>query len=330
MKSVFVLLLPVLSAFLLIGCTKDSNPLNSGSNITTNDPPGIGFILDGTSVATIDYPVGTNAYAEYYSNPGSGVPKDSRILTIELNTKNIHVANIFLVTVIPIPTLASFQIKKWVHPILADAEAEFWGDSLSYASDTGKVIITKFDTIANIVSGTFTFSAKAFRDSTKTHNITSGYFSNIPIIQGGFGHQLITANIDGYYFTSNIGFMVYPIWAYVNKDTGVPQLHITATGGDTSNTKQLSFILNAPKVGNFDLATQTSPTTAIASYIQHSLTNETISSTSGATGTITITKCDTIAHRISGTFNFSGKDASSGKTITISNGILDNVQWFDF
>jgi hypothetical protein len=43
---------------------------------------------------------------------------------------------------------------------------------------------------------------------------------------------------------------------------------------------------------------------------------------------MTITQFDTLTHRMSGTFQFSGPNQSTGQTIQITNGVINNVQWF--
>jgi hypothetical protein len=109
--------------------------------------------------------------------------------------------------------------------------------------------------------------------------------------------------------------------------SGLPQMTIIAIGGDSTEVRQFSFTFASPKQGDFDLS-KTTTAIAVASYgTSYSSSDVSISTATGATGKLTITKYDTANHRISGTFNFSGPDAS-GKTIQISNGVIDNVQWF--
>ncbi len=81
------------------------------------------------------------------------------------------------------------------------------GGYISYVSIPGGALnITKFDTVNNLVSGTFELTTYETYPTTDLHNtigITNGYFNDIPIDQGSYGQGSITALLNGTPFNSD-------------------------------------------------------------------------------------------------------------------------------
>jgi hypothetical protein len=328
MKHGILFLLVIIAA----GCNNNSNPVSSAtpsSSRTTSG--GFGYVLNGTSVDRINFPLASSGSASLQQNAGLGVPANSRLLSINLMTEQVnfpafHSRIIELYAAINAPVPATFQINQWDNASSGDAAIQ--DDTLEYKSNAGgTLVITKFDTVNNLVSGTFNFTAALSTDPSKTETVASGFFTDIPIYIGSFAQGSISANINGLNFISN-NSTGKSLSAFTS--VGLSQVNILAFSDDSSAVEEISITLPALQLGNFTFGPQLSSSTAIMSFSGTiGQSSASISSTSSAGGRIIITKCDTSAHRLSGTFNLSGQDASSGNTIIITYGVLDNVQWFD-
>jgi hypothetical protein len=192
-------------------------------------------------------------------------------------------------------------------------------DTALYGSKAGGTIsITKFDTINNVVSGTFSFDGSHGSD---LEHVTSGYFNEIPIYFGTFGQGLITADVDGDLFTTAT---TTPSPSVYTVDSGRTFV-ITAEGDDPGTSRSLGIGIISPAVGTVIL---NSGTQSFADYAAVGGSRVSISTTTGATGIITITKFDWITHRMSATFYFTGYDNNTGNPVSIASGVIDNVQWF--
>ena len=196
------------------------------------------------------------------------------------------------------------------------------GNSAGFSSKGGVVVITKFDTINNLVSGTFNFDAVLGQQNDIEH-IASGFFNDITINIGSFGQGTVSATIDGEAFSTISGLSTAGIYAGGDNQTA----RINAYDGSTSTRKELDISISTSKPGDYIMSgggpawgafsEQVGPTTFIS--INTAFT--------GITGNFTLTKFDTLTHRLSGTFDFSGFDSTAGKTIHVANGVIDNVRW---
>jgi hypothetical protein len=328
MKQTHILFLLVI--FIFTGCQLGSNPTGSNSNATLNPNPvagEFGYIHNGTVTDRKDYLLGSSAHAIIEPNAGLGIPPNSKLLfitltTLDFNLSSFHSRSIEIGIPFYDPVTGTFPILKWDDP--SGANAAILDDSLEYESIAGGTLtITKFDTVKNVVSGTFAYTAALKTDPSKTFTISSGYFNEIPITLGSYGQGKLTAMINGANFTTILPNGISDISAYTQAIS--PHLNIIAAGASGSNVQEFFITLISPQTGNFTFSSSASATTAVASF---SGDDGSINSNSGMTGFITITKADPITHRISGTFEFRGTDASTGNTITITNGVIDNVQWF--
>jgi hypothetical protein len=328
MKQRHILFLLVI--FIASGCHNASNPIGPNSNPTLNQNPvagEFGYILNGTVTDRKYYPVASTGSATIQKNAGLGIPPNSKLLAITLmafdfSLPPFHSRAIELFTPFNNALTGTFPILKWDDP--SGANAAILDDSLEYDSNPGGTLtITKFDTVNNVISGTFIFTATQNTDPSKTFTISTGYFNEIPITLGSYGQGKITALVDGANFSTILPDGTSDLSAYTQ--VIAPQLNIIAVGPGNANPQDFLITLLSPQTGNFTFSSQVSATTAA---IRFSGDAGSISSNSGATGSIIITKADPSTHRLSGTFQLSGTDTSSGNTITITNGVIDNVQWF--
>jgi hypothetical protein len=193
-----------------------------------------------------------------------------------------------------------------------------------YSNGSGTITLTEFDTVNNVVSGSFNFDAierkPSHNDSNIVH-ITEGVFNKIPIDGGSFGQGIISAIIDGKSFSTASGLPGATI--NIGQYSG-GSIQINAYSGGNPEWNDLNFGVFTSKPGTYILD---GAHNSIAGGISKTTGNISIHSFSNATGTFTLTKFDSISQRLSGTFEFSGIDTSTGKTIDVTNGIIDNVHW---
>ncbi len=99
-----------------------------------------------------------------------------------------------------------------------------------------------------------------------------------------------------------------------------------ASGHDTTMLLQVIFHLKELS-SSHPIALNTSNVAALWSTRLTDL-KLTIMNTRQGAGLLTITSIDSIRHRFSGVFNFRGTD-SNGKTINVTDGKIDNVEFFE-
>jgi hypothetical protein len=313
--------------FLSAGCT---NPVVPGNNQTSHffTSGDFGYTLNGTVFDRASSGESTEASASIDSNWGAGVTPGSWLLAIDLMDEQISLASFHTKTIelyVPFtsPVTGTYQITHWDDPVNAQAIVAL--DSFEYDSrDGGTLTLTKFDTVNNLVSGTFSFTAslaKPSPDASRVETVTNGSFNDVGIYIGGYGQGTITATTDSALFTTRSSSSRQPISAFIA--AGSTELSIEVY--DSSGSRFILLSVDGPKLGTFDLSKSQNPLWA---PVYSGPNNVTINRESGVTGSLTITQFDTVTHRISGTFQFSGPDQSTGRTIQITNGVIDNVQWF--
>ena len=195
----------------------------------------------------------------------------------------------------------------------------------NYQASNGTITITKFDTINNLISGDFELTAP--RPSTSNNGpstiiVTSGFFNDIPIGTGAYGQGSVTALFQGNPFsTNNAG--LENITAL--RDNNV--LNISADGTGTSNGHSFELTSIPLQTGTYIMNDSvSSPTFVYFDNTQPNQEGNILSLNPGSTGQIIVTECDTVHRQMSGTFQFSGI-SSSGDTVSITNGVIKNVQW---
>jgi hypothetical protein len=290
--------------------------------VVTHDPGEFGYTYNGTSINRKDYPgvfgYGSVGYSPNYNSTGftlditlmlqpSTAPKER---TVELRVP------------MPAPMTGTFTTAggysgTWVTLKL---------DTANYISKAGGTItITKFDTINNAVSGTFSFEAA---DGALNEKVTSGYFNDMPIYYGTFNQGLITADItiDGVSdrFTS-AGTAPSP--SLYTVDSGQTFV-IMAQADDAATQREIDFGISNIRVGYANLD-QNSGYRWFGQYHSFGAKKAAIITAGGAVGKITITNFDWKTHRMSATFYMTGYDQNTGSLIDVENGKIDNVQWFE-
>ncbi|HEY3874731.1 MAG TPA: hypothetical protein VGM92_04605 [Candidatus Kapabacteria bacterium] len=207
------------------------------------------------------------------------------------------------------------------------ASASLIYDSVAWTSYQslagGTLTITKFDTIDNLVSGTFRFSASETSPANPKNivPVTAGYFNDIPLGLGAYRQGSVTALVDGTAFSS--------------ENEGRERLYSTFAQG------RLNLFANGP--GNAEIIMQGIPPVADSYFVQgpQTIIDTSLSITywasapnyfkistedSGSSGEVIITSCDFANRRFSGSFQFSGTD-TLGNSVIISSGKIDSVQW---
>ena len=192
-----------------------------------------------------------------------------------------------------------------------------------YSAVGGTIVITKFDTVNNVISGTFNFEGGRASDPANTEHVTAGYFNAIPVTTSILNVGLVTADVNGVLFTS--AYATSPPSIY-SVDGGQHLVIIVA--GDSGNTiiKTLGFGITAPAVDYYDLNSLTGGQW-FGTYVQNTPDVASISTTTGAYGRITFTNFDWTTHLVSATFYLHGQDSHTGEALNVTNGKIDNVPW---
>jgi hypothetical protein len=317
-------LLFIVIAAIAIGCKSTSTEPVPVSPV--RNPGEFGYSMNGESFDRKNYHAfgiasiqPSNPYIGPVGAPGQ------KVLQIPLNI--IDTLNQGLIIVIPIttPLTTSFSFTAGTNGAFAWFSRP---NTFTYETNgTGSLTITKFDTVNNLVSGTFNFDATLTypnTDPSKFIHITSGYFNDIPIDIGSYGQGTISAMIDGQPFSTASGSYS----ASIRAEGDFNNIGITAWDGIQNAVSTMGFNIWSFKPGVYALNNGLIGSGVAAGYNDSSSNDVGISSTKNtATGSFTLTKIDTVNHRLSGTFDFSGFDSTHGKTVHVSNGVIDNVRW---
>ena len=204
-------------------------------------------------------------------------------------------------------------------------------DSVGYISyrsiPGGTLTVSKFDTVNNLVSGVFEFTAYETYPTSDLHQtigVSYGYFNDIPITLGAYGQGSISALLNGTSFNSDTAGveMIYT-------DSSFGGIDLFDYGPELYNDSFISIQRIPLRTGTYVMDSSTARKDASPIIIFQNWSNlQRNASTQNAnsSGVVTITSCDIPHRRLSGTFQFSGID-SLGNSVTISNGEINNVQW---
>ena len=327
------LVLVVLSLIVIAGCTSSTHPTDTPA-LTLDGR--FGFVWNKGVYLSKTNLTGSSSEVDLEPNFGVGVDTNTKLLWISLYYSFIDLAGGFqqIDAEIAIPILnpvaqnvmGTHVIGAWDDPVLASGGVLIY--PVQYGSVAGgKVTITKFDTVNNLISGTFNFSTEIEHPTSGYDNagdISSGFFNDISISTGGFNIGAIAMDVDGSPFTTQFEdrqrFSAYKLAAS-------PTLTVIAFDDNVSPHHELQFSIPSPHAGSFSFTSSTTGTLhanqAVASYSDGTSSIE----ASATNGQLVITKYDEANRRLSGTFSFTGTDPNSGKSIAITNGVLDNVQW---
>lgn len=193
--------------------------------------------------------------------------------------------------------------------------SELYAYSTNQGSDStqagGTVTISKIDTVAKTISGTFSF--KVYRDiDGREKTITNGVFTKIPYIRSlpaTAATDTLKASIDG------------NAWTAVNIQANATAGQLTIIGAAANGSQSIGLLLpsNAPP-GSYALDGTNPSYLAAYTFVANSTTSAFISTQ----GTLTITSNNTSTRRIRGTFKFAGTDptGASAATHAITNGVF--------
>ena len=304
-------------AFVAFGCHSATTPPDP---VVVHDPGEFGYTYNGTAIDRKDFWSGTSSgSAAYTANYGIA---GSYMLDITLTVypaSSPTVRKVELLIPMPAPMTGTWTLLASGDRTKASITLKL--DTASFGSKAGgTIVITKFDTVNNVVSGTFSFDGA---HGTDLEHVTSGYFNETPIYFGTFNQGLVTADLNGDTFTSAL---TTPSPSVYSVDSG-QHLVVMASSDDATTSRNLGFGITSPGVGTFDLNTSTGGQW-FGTYASAGAHHASISTTTGAVGRITITKFDWMTHRMSATFYINGHDANSGAPVDVTSGKIDNVQWF--
>jgi hypothetical protein len=332
MKSQFILTL--LFILLASGCSKTSNPVTPTPTGITVGAGDFGFTSLGIGVQrSKDYNNNALAYAQIYSN---SLPKTLEIFiaTRQGSAASFHDFQItFLVSGFS-PHPETYTISN--SGPSPNSTATLLEDSLDYsvtvgAGDGGTLEITKFDTVDNLISGKFSFTATRTWPQTGSFatrdTVTSGTFTDIGIAAGSYGQGSMSADIDGFLFDTRSD-PEYTLEPHVIGSNTSLFLSAYSPRKQKADTRSLDVqIPFPPKEGKYKLSQNVTDSTARVVYIS-TIGGKYMSffSDEKSTGSVIISKVDTALHRIWGTFTYSGSNTTNSTVIT--NGVIDNLQWY--
>lgn len=316
----------------LFGCSHSSDSTtNSGGNgggIPANAGPGeIGFLYNGHQVIRHAHIAGTYGTALLSANSGPHIPPGSILLEISMQlakgVRPVNVLSMYLTIMTPsvgtYTTASSDSIGAWI-------TMDFDSSGEGAIPGSGVVNIVKFDTVNNVVSGTFHFLANNSNTNSPTDTITEGYFNDLPITMGCYDQGTIGATAYGVSFVSaDTGFQT--AWGF--QSPGSPILVLNSDSKDAQGVlRGFSIHLNNPQVGIFPLGSAAS-SSAYYSESNGTSGHSISTSSAGSSGMVTITKFDPVAQRISGTFQFTAPD-DSNKVTAVTNGSINNVHYVEY
>jgi len=315
-----------------VGCSHpDAPPQNNTTPHVNTDtlPAGvtageIGFRVNGQPVLRREHAKGSFVYAVRTKRYGP-LPPNAYFLQIDMTLNGSqgpglpHGMTIFIDYLTPTPAIYAIPGTDTIGAMI---DLDY--DSTQKGAQSGAVHILKFDTVNNLLSGTFWCVAKPFRGATSTDSILSGYFSDVPIGRGAFSQGTLSAVVNGTLFQSPDTGSVTAEGDVLAFDSTL-QLKYDAT--DAAGTvRSLEVDIKNPGVGTYNFGA--SKAAAIGSYMEiTSGASSGFSTYPVGSGTLTITAFDATAKRISGTFNFSGKDITTGRVFTITNGSIANMHY---
>jgi len=326
MKHYSRLLFPLVVLLLVAGCSESVSPTGNVGIPLGSIEGEYGFRLNGNG-----YDSGTPAVNEGQASlrPLAGQGQNAAQLFISLYFEFTDGTYGRVQVSVPLinPQPQTVAISSYTIPATFNATAALGYDSLGFtyyqSLPGGSITITKFDTVNNLVSGTFNYTASQTSPTANPNNVislTSGYFNDIPISQGSYQQGNIAAVVNDSAFTTNdAGREIilanldqgrFNVWAYgqgiQNGEISIQSIPLTLG----------TYIVKGPS--NFSDTT---------SYFIYENRNVEISTQDkGSIGQLTITKCDIPNRRISGTFQFTGTD-TLGNRVTITSGEIKNVQW---
>lgn len=303
----------------LFGCKQSTAPATDTTHLITHTS-GFGWIYNNTTIDRKNFWSANSSGSAAYTDFGPGRTHQLDItLTVYTGANGVE-TTVELLLPMATPRTGKFNVATLAD--LTNSSITFKLDTARYVSQPGGTLeITKFDTINNTVSGTFSCDAK---HGTETVHVSAGYFVDMPIYFGSFHQGLVTATVNGIQFTSQDAEMSPSFWS-----TDSAQNMVMMMDGDYhgDRTKEIAFAIQSPMAGYYYDLDPTTGARWYGTYVESGTPVISINSMSGAIGRLTITKFDWATHRISGTFYLHGYD-KYGDYIDVENGVISNVEWF--
>lgn len=299
----FLLLLVVLSA----GCGSPTVPL-PGTGTSTLASGQFKYTVDGATVSSADYP-GAAALIKRIPLSSMSLELDFSIFAFGPSGSSYSSLNMMLNQFVTRP--ATYDLSG------RTGEASIYTDSGSYESVTGTLELTEVDTVANRISGTFSFDAE--NSLGQTVHITSGSFHKVPILLGSYGQGHISATANHQPFSTT-----YDDIELISAYTKLGSLWLLAQEVSGNSQRVIKLFVPSAKAG-----TMTIGSSALGTSGDYSEAGPNSIDAPSSQGQISLTKFDATTHRMSGTFNFEGRDQSTNALIQITNGVINNVQWFE-
>ena len=298
--------------------------VNDTSSLTTSGLGGFKIVVNHDTLDRSQFPTTCTATALYgpYTPQGYEFGIDLSFSRTQFDSPDR--IDIGFTGVVPAPVAATYTIG----PLTGGGQ--FYGlyDStttvVEYASlNGGTLTITKFDTANNLVSGSFRMPATIWspKKDPNDNDTIVGSFSDVGITNRMFNQGAVSANIGGWLFQA-VDSIGNNVEAALLPATGI--LTISARQNPGPNVGIIILSINTPKVDSFAFGDGSTPGTAKCScYFSNIFT-----STQGYTncGSLKITAFDPVSRRLSGSFTATCSDGK-GTTVTVTNGVLDNVMW---
>ncbi len=329
-RSHFLYALSLTMLMFAAGCSESVAPPSAGGGIPHGALEGeYGFEINGSTFDNATSPSSVSASIRPYTNEGPGAVQLSITMDYSFPDGTRGSVNLWIPLLAPKPE--SFQFSDgnslW-NPKATGAVSIASAGFTDYESIPGGTLtITKLDTVHNLVSGFFQFSAYKYYPNVDLHDtipVSKGYFNDISIDFGAFGQGTITALLNGTPFNSDTGGveMIYT-------DSSFGGIELFDYGPELGNDSFISIQRIPLQTGTYVIDSITGREDSMPIIIYQSWFNPQRSASTlrqNSSGVVTITSCNVATRRISGTFQFVGVD-SLGNAVTISNGKINNVLW---
>lgn len=205
----------------------------------------------------------------------SGLSNDKKIVTITLVDSGVH---------------------KYTFGEASMQGAAYFDSTAAYAYTTvldGMVEITSINTVTKTLSGTFRFKASSQTDNTEI-DITEGYFTNIPYIEGAILPPSIATDTFHVKISDSL-FTPYSI-----SGNAIAFNHtIMVQGSDSAALKTVAITMpDDITPGSYSMA----------AFVYYGLYNDSANSLGSVSGTLKILEHNTATKRIRGNFDFKAEN----------------------
>ncbi|HET6400827.1 MAG TPA: hypothetical protein VFH95_05440 [Candidatus Kapabacteria bacterium] len=318
-----------LAALVLVaGCSESVSPSGDNTGIPRGSFEGeYGFSLNGNTYDS-GTPFGTegNASLRPLASQGRNAVQLSISLFFELTDGTYGSVQVSVPLINPQPQTE--EISSYTIPATSNATGSIDYDSLGWrwfsSLPGGTITLTKFDTVNNLISGTFNFTASQTSPTANPNNVmrlTSGYFNDIPIVVGSYDQGSVTAVVNGNVFTADTAGR-----EIVQTNLYQGRLNLSADGQGIFQSSAIGIQSIPLTPGTYIIKGPQPYSDTTLSFIYEDQNFKVSTQDTGSIGQLTITKCDIPSRRISGAFQFSGTD-TLGNSVTITSGEINNVQW---